>query len=264
MAGGFDLMSLLPGAGQEEQQPAPQAQAQPAPAPAKGGWGDYLSDPVNRAFLVSAGLQMATGGWGNLGQQAAQSFGAGASAASGTQQAMFENQEKKAETEKERASRREVATIGARSREEVAQLRSEAMLERTKMNLSKAAPDQAIKYRTEARKVVEGNLENMSLPQTERETMIEDLASRMYSTDQARKGAAAPAGGGSVAAPAEATTTKVAAGKKADANTLWKKVQTHPDFSTTMSTPEGREQLKKAYPELAKKLDNWAYFMDNL
>lgn len=64
------------------QQPAVPA----APDPQlKSEWDGWMSNPANRAGLMSFGLQLMTGGWGGPGSQVAQALGAGVEAASGTQ-----------------------------------------------------------------------------------------------------------------------------------------------------------------------------------
>lgn len=142
MAGvGFDLLSLLPGMGQQEAAPA----AEPTSVPAAeggagagtGGWSAYLSNPANRAFLISAGLQMATGGWGSPLQQTAQALGKGFEAQSGTEQLQYEQGEKdretarrSAEAEAGRKTQVQVANIGAASRKEIAAARNEGLMQR--------------------------------------------------------------------------------------------------------------------------------------
>lgn len=50
-----------------------------------GEWNTYLTDPANRAFLLGAGLQLMTGGWGGIGEQLARGLGAGFQSASATE-----------------------------------------------------------------------------------------------------------------------------------------------------------------------------------
>lgn len=52
----------------------------------KGQWDSWLAQPENRNAMLSAGLQLMTGGWGNTTQQIAQAIGAGAESAGRTQQ----------------------------------------------------------------------------------------------------------------------------------------------------------------------------------
>lgn len=42
-----------------------------------GQWGSFLSDPANRAFLINAGVQLMSGGWGGWGEQIGRALAAG-------------------------------------------------------------------------------------------------------------------------------------------------------------------------------------------
>lgn len=151
MADEFDPLALLLGqngatqTGQPAPPPAPVATAPPAPASdvrstGQRTWSQYLSEPANRAFLISAGAQMMQPSWGgalgNLGMAMAQ----GEEARSGTlrtQQDMDLTREqmdtRSREASADRANRLRVAEIGAESRIDVAGLRSNAMLERARL-----------------------------------------------------------------------------------------------------------------------------------
>jgi hypothetical protein len=124
MSGGFDLGSLL-------SPPSETPTGQKA-----GTWTEYLQDPVARSALLSFGLQALTGGWGGPGQQMAAAIGAGAEGAAGTaKQIQGAETERLAldEKEKDRKNRLDAAKIAADSRAEVANIRSEAMLQRAAM-----------------------------------------------------------------------------------------------------------------------------------
>lgn len=282
---GFDLLQMLfpqfPQQGAEqalqapEQAPAVQALAAPQAA---GGWGQYLSDPANRAFMISAGLQMATGGWGNTGQQIAAALGKGAEAASGTQQVAFEQAEKEKEVQRRsseaaagRKTQMDIAKLGASSREDIARARIEGMLARTTMNLQAKEnnPQLWLKHLTEARKTVEGNLANLSLGEEEREAMIEALARKRFEADPAGVSGRSPkasSGGGASSGGASSGSTEITPAKKKKAKAeaeaeaeakieaLWNKIQAHPKFAATMSTAAGRQELKEAHPKIAYKI----------
>ena len=138
------------------------------------------------------------------------------------------------------------------------------MLERTRMGLDgKAKPIDALKYRSEARKLYEGNLSNMRKSQEEREAEIEDLAGRMYDADRARgggargatsTGTAAPEGGATTAPGGNAAkATSTAEGKKS-----WSELMKNPTFKAAVETEEGRAQILAKRPEFKGNLD--AYF----
>lgn len=121
MSGGFDLGSLL-------SPPSETPTGQKA-----GTWTEYLQDPVARSALLSFGLQALTGGWGGPGQQMAAAIGAGAQGAAGTAKQIQGAETERLvldEKEKDRKNRLDAAKIAADSRAEVANIRSEAMLQR--------------------------------------------------------------------------------------------------------------------------------------
>lgn len=105
-----------------------------------GSWSDFVKDPVMRSALVSTGLQLMAGGWGNPMQQLGVALGHGAESAGATAKALQDqgNLEAKmtqvaSEGAKDRESREKVAKIGASSRQEVANIRVAGMLERAAM-----------------------------------------------------------------------------------------------------------------------------------
>lgn len=55
---------------------APEGSA-PATSPASGQWGSFLQDPANRAFMINAGIQLMSGGWGGWGEQVGRALAAG-------------------------------------------------------------------------------------------------------------------------------------------------------------------------------------------
>lgn len=93
------------------------------------GWTGYLKDPVNRAAMISFGLQAMTGGWGNGVQQAAQALGAGAQGGAGASQAILDQQE----AERGRTDDLAAATEDRASRERIAKSSSDTALEKARI-----------------------------------------------------------------------------------------------------------------------------------
>ena len=95
---------------------SPQPQVQAAPNPElKSQWDGWLSDPANKAGLLSFGLQAMAGGWGNGTQQLSAALGAGAESAGGMQKMQFDkeleerrNNESRADKEASRSLQREL------------------------------------------------------------------------------------------------------------------------------------------------------------
>lgn len=108
----FDQLGGLLGA----QPPAQPAAADPG---LKSEWDGWLSNPANKAGLMSFGLQLMTGGWGGASGQMAQALGAGVEAASGTQRMVD------AET-----NRKEAQARADSNREEDRQLKRDLAAER--------------------------------------------------------------------------------------------------------------------------------------
>lgn len=254
MAGFGDLMS--PGG-----KPVEEASA--------SSWSDLVKDPIARSTLLSFGLQAMSGGWGNGTQQLAAALGAGATAGAATSEAMqkqMEADDKAAESSANSAANRatqlEIAKLNADNRREVAGIRTEALLERTRMNLSgKASANDAIKYRAEARKIVEGNPRNMGLSQPEREAMIEDLAARMYDTDAARRPGASTANSpktpGAPVVPGPGQSPGQTPGQKPSAQNsdpTASQALKNPAILEKLGTPEGQAELRRINPAAAERL----------
>jgi hypothetical protein len=210
--------------------------------------------------MVSAGLQMATGGWGNFGQQAAASLGAGASAASGTQQAQFDTQEKNAQQEAERQNKRDVASIGAQSRQEVASIRSQAMLERSRLTQGAKTPQEA-KVASDAYQKSLATLRAAQIISGKTDEEIEataeaDSTKALAIHRAAQGGGKAPdTGAVGAVAPAPAAKPTSAAATKKQSDALWLKIQNNPDYAAAIATPEGRAKLKETYPEFKSQID---------
>jgi len=235
-----------------------------------GTWSDLVQDPVARSALLGMGLQLMTGGWGNATQQLAAGLGAGATSAAGTSEALqkqLESEDKMASAEANQSANRanalKIAELNANNRVEIANLRGQARLDAIAAQAASKIPaNDLIKYRAEARKIVEGNVSNMALPQVERETLINDIAMRTYEADQFRRGAAgnpgapgasspnpAPVAPGAVPGrlPAPQSGAKPAAQNPKGASSAL----ANPEIQRMLSTPEGRDELKRRNPQAA-------------
>jgi hypothetical protein len=228
-------------------------------------------DDVTKAGMLGFAVRMLSGGWGTGMQKFAGALGAGAESA-GAQEAI---QKTEAEKEKDRKSREgiaaqgrlsreEIAKLGAESRADAARIRGEYMLDRTRMNLEGkgVTPSVKLKYRTEARKIIESDPKNMALDNTSRETLIEDMASRMYDTDSARGLVPKSKGGGSEEPAASGAAAPATKDKKATTKTpsIWEdKVVTHPSFDKDFNNIEIRKGMiakgydKEVYAEEKKR-----------
>lgn len=270
MAGvGFDLLSLLPGMGQQEAAPA----AEPTSVPAAeggagagtGGWSAYLSNPANRAFLISAGLQMATGGWGSPLQQTAQALGKGFEAQSGTEQLQYEQGEKdretarrSAEAEAGRKTQVQVANIGAASRKEIAAARNEGLMQREV--LRQAGKTSTTKTPDEQKfwdKIYADAQKNAFLTQEDASA----VADRALEARRQKFGGNAPpaTGGGDAAAPAAPGTPASAAPAKKTSQQIeqdWAALQAWPGFAAAMADKEQRMKLmnEPRYAHLRNKI----------
>lgn len=124
-----ELGEVLPG-----QPQGPQQQQRTSGA---GTWASWLEDPVNKAGLLSFGLQMLSGsGAGSFGGELAAGIGKGFEGAQTTEALMHKRREadeeqarKEAESAAEIASREKIAKLGITSREELARQRQAGMLE---------------------------------------------------------------------------------------------------------------------------------------
>lgn len=269
-----DILSMLGYGGAQQagapQQAAPQQAARPpevAPqqqAPAGGGpWTSALADPAFRAALFSMGTQMMVGGHGNMGQQLGVALGKGGQAFSETRAA--ENEAGLAR--EQMASRENIAGMQSDSREEVARLRTDAMLERTRMlhgpNNDKEAKwylDQKLKYyqkekdnqllskKTDAQIAMEAEAwAKQSLEEARRNGLLKGGASEATSTGT---GAAAKPGAGGTGAKAPEATSMTLQQMMSDKKHGGK-------FQQDLRTPEGRERIIKANPELRAQVEDW-------
>ena len=103
----------------------PMGAGQPVPSQAPpSGWAATLQTPEMRAMLISTGLQLMTGGWGNGVQQLGVALGKGAGAMQDTEAARLEQENKTAD----RGSREGIANAQIAGREQVSAARNETTL----------------------------------------------------------------------------------------------------------------------------------------
>lgn len=261
----------IPGQEEQTQQPAaPQGQA--------GGWGQWLQEPTNRAFLISAGLQMMVGGHGNMGQQLGVALGAGAEAATGTARAEQEqaNQDRTFEqndralaqrgdiASQDRAGRESVARIGAESREQVANIRGTFSLQRATQAGARGGQELSAYQRIFNSRAQELERNNALAPTGSRLTSDQimqqaaDFADNAFSRFRQQGGstgvggatppgrpAPSPAPGSSALAPAPGAAAPAGAARP-PLDQLLRDAQ----FQTRMQTPEGREEIFRIRPDL--------------
>lgn len=241
-----------------------------------------LQNPILRNALLSAGLQMMTGGWGNSVQQIAAGLGAGAQGAGDTAAGIQKVAQHQADQQfaaeqgaATRASHEKVAQITGESREAAAQVRGLFSIERARIALEKASPNDAIHYRAEARKILENNITNMaSFDDVTKTRMIEEKAATMYQNDLDRGWVRRPGGGlvpptqgpgsaSSVGQPQSmgnsSAQTPVPTGKKTSVSldTLLADPTFGKQLALDLSTPEGQARVLKANPGLAREIDLW-------
>ena len=241
----------------------------------QGGWTQLLQDPVARSAMLSAGLQLMTGGWGSQSAQMAQVLGAGVSGAQGATEAIKKDEQyqdkldeqamNRASREREaslnRDSRAEIANVQNAGRLDVANVRVQGMLERAQLMKQPNGQAEQKFYQEqlkEARKTIEGDIGSLSVPAAQREELIKAKAlerlnearqrglfgaSGQGSIDQAitpaTPGAAAPATPGAPAVTLDQLLKDPVAGPKAQQD---------------IQTPEGRERIKQKFPALANEI----------
>lgn len=255
-------------------------------------WSALLSDPVTRSAMLSAGLQLMTGGWGNGTQQLAAGLGAGAAGAAGTaaslQQQAVNNRDFQAKQENEvanRASKEREAALNRSSRQDIShyvadlrlqgvQERVAGMLERSRMIHGPQTDPEFKFYQAqlqEARKTIEGSVKDLNLSAQDREQMI--IARAKERLDEARRQGIFGAGGAN-AAPGTSTGTATGTGQGGQAATgngvsapakkgeprqlSWGEVKSTPGFEAALRDPVAREQLKLKYPYLVPQINAYA------
>lgn len=227
-----------------------------------------MKDPIVRSAMLSAGLQMMTGGWGNGTQQLAAGIGAGAQGAAATAGALQEQglkdqarQDKMTEGAANRASHEKVASIGADSRQEVAHIRGIYSNERARIALAKAPPDIASKMIDQARKIVEGGIGNLSLPDAAKTQLIMDKAAELYqlhgelgaTTRDEKANAGVGSGLSSPAKLGAAVPAKAGSGPTLEQ--LLADPTAGPRAQQDLQTPEGRGRLAMRFPSMKAEIE---------
>lgn len=252
-----------------------------------GGWTDLLNDPIKRSALLSFGLQAMTGGWGNGTQQMAAALGAGAQGASGTAEALqkqgevergheFKQQQlaqTASEGEKNRQKSLEIARVGADSRQEVAQIRTEAMLQRAAMihgpqndkemkifadartaYMKKEKDNQLLSRKSDAQIVQEADAWAKEQLRGARDAVgVRSQGSALPSSvnSQNSPGAGDQKPGGSQAPGAETPST---ATEGITLDKLLADPAAGPKAAEDLKTPEGQQRLLKKFPMLGNDI----------
>ena len=149
-------------------------------APEQAGWSGWLKNPVNQAFALQMGINLMMPSWGGPGAALASAIGGGAEAAHATSRQIQDNDLARAqlasrerEGELNRETQLRSTEMAVAGRQSVAEIRSQAMLERTRMNLLKTTA-QRNQHAEEARhafnilmreRTLDPELRSMSVPQ---------------------------------------------------------------------------------------------------
>ena len=236
-----------------------------------GNWDSFLKDPVSRSALLGFGMQLMTGGWGNGVQQAGAALGAGAASAGGTAKALndFETEQqmrgdKLNEGAATRAQSEKNARIGADSRAEVANIRTQAMLERSRMVQGARTPDEGKIVAEALRKYELEERKNQFLTKKTDEEIAAgayDHSQRVLQAYRATKGQSGgatrtdgPQGAGTV--EPGGTVPGATPGKATSKNApSWEQSLKRPDFAQLLQTPEGRAKILKMRPDFASQIE---------
>jgi len=251
-------------------------------------WKSLVDSPEKQAALMSFGLQLMAGGHGDQFQRLAVAGGHGMEAASATEAANRQQQEKTAaiargEQEKaaDRASREKVAQIGADSRMDVAQTRVAGMLERAAM-IRQPKNDAEIKFFNDQLGKVSKDLERdiiggLKIGGAERDQLIraralerlEEARSRGIFPNSGGGGPSplggpesglssqnSPGAGGTKSQGGRQGSAQPADGAKPPANgPTWEQYSARPDIQEALKDPAFREQLAAKRPDWRKYLE---------
>ena len=248
-----------------------------------GSWDQLLKDPVTRSAMLSAGLQLMTGWWGNGAQQLAAGIGAGAAGAAGTAASIQQQginsrdfEAKKEEGAANRSSREREAAANRTSREsiegdktatrlEVEGIRHEGRLARiAAMSGAKSAQENSV-FNTAYKRAYD-DLGRMKVTPEERETAAMDAGRRamwVYRDAQGKETPGTSTGAPSATAPGSPSPGKNTApapaksGAPTKRELSWGEVQNTPGFDAAMNDPASRERLKRENPHLAPYIDSY-------
>lgn len=256
----LDLTSLLP-------QPTTNlAGAQlPAATPQKGPWGQWIDDPINRAGLLSFGLQAMTGGFGDQKQQLAAALGSGFAGAQGQAQAQADvlTSEDEAEAKaNDQATRIKVAEIGADARVTAAETRGANALARAQIVSAAKSPEEQKAADTLYNRLFsqEKSIQWMTKKtdqqiEAEARTASENavVAGRARRTLGPGPGGAEISSGNSVPGSVPggpAVAAKPGATTPSDTAQRWEQALKIPGFKEKLQTVEGRDELEAKFPGL--------------
>lgn len=242
------------------------------PAATGGTWQDFVK--ANRPFLAGMGAQLMVGSPGNLLSNIGAGVAKGNESQNMTEEMNYERgvgQRKfvagQEEGEKNRASHEKIAQTTADSREHAAEIRGRFSVDRANIALQKAHPNDAIKYRQEARKIVEGRVTNMGLDTQTVSRMIEDEAARMYASDVERGRVTPPAGSvtsGVGTPPAQGAGQPPTPGTAAPGTNgapkvskPWDQYVQTPGVEAALQDPKFRQDLGNAHPEYKTRIQMW-------
>lgn len=266
MAGEVDLGSLMPSAVGE------------ATSGAGNTWQGLVSDPVSRAAMMSFGLQLMTGGYGNGLQQIGVAGGKAGEAAGRTAGALQEQgnletarADKNQEGAANRASHEKVANIAGDSRSEVANIRSQAMLERANL-IHGPQNDKEMQIFAKARSDYMKKEKDNQLISKKTDQQI-TMEADTWAKDQLRgareavgvrsQGAALPADGPSGVGSATSGESgqspilgKAPLESKGAPKPSWDQIKTNPRVQELIKTPMGRRQILNERPDLEAQINS--------
>lgn len=258
-------------------------------------WSSKLQDPIVRSAMLSMGLQLMTGGWGNGTQQLAAGIGAGAAGAEGTAKALqaqakderdheWEVEKHGASQANQAANRKQSETnarIAADSRAEVANIRGEFSMQRAALAAGAKNNNETKQWQADRDaylKQARSNINNMTKDEKELISSADEYAtSKMHARRLEAPnggGAAGPsaAGGGNGNSAGESgqrtpftKPTGTEAPKVSSENQPAKLIERMAgdpkfgsQFQADLATPEGQARILKANKNL-KKEDLEAY-----
>lgn len=242
-------------------------------------WSSLVSDPdptkaaIKQNALISAGLQLMAGGTGNTMQQFAQAGGKAAQSAGETVGAMQEAQrhtqagaDKKEASALDRKSHEEVARIGADSRQEVAQVKIEGMLERSRL-IHGPQNDKEMQIYSKARSdFFKKEKDNQILSRKSDSQILAEADT--YAKEQLR-GARDATGVRSQGAPLESggpapisgapgpspTPGQPGAGAQSAPKPTWDQIKSNPKIQELLQSAAGRKTLVRERPDLRDEIE---------
>lgn len=278
MAGGFDLGALIPGGQEPAQQSNLGARIPSEPQAGGGTWTDLLKN-IDPNFLKSAGAQLMVGSPGGLANQFGPAVAKGFEGENLSEQANHERAVqqqavglKEAEGEASRKSHEKIAQLGADNRMDVAELKVQGMLDRSRL-IHGPQNNQEVKVIADAMNKFMTDPDNSTLLSRKTTEQKQELA-KAYALsvlDTARQatgvrsqGAPLSSEGVSSAPPASAGQAPAATipPQKAGATPQgtptkpsWDQIKTNSQVQKLLQTEAGRKAIVKERPDLAPFVD---------